>query len=87
MVEGVISFQDKLRFDTLGNGDVLGDSRVERHEVGEIKSVAAKSWSAVGAAIAVIVQVKINETGVGLAGLSGEDAAESPATHQITPAV
>lgn len=87
MVERVIGFQDELRFDALGNGNILGNSRIEGDEIGEIKSVSAKSWSAVGTAIAVIIQVKIDETGVGLPGLSREYSAKFPATHQITPAV
>src|SRR5207245_9971460 len=82
-VEGVVCFQDELGLNALMDRDVFGNSRIERNEVGKIESVAAESRGSVGAAVAVRIQVRIHQAGVGLSALGRQNPAELPSAEQV----
>src|SRR5690242_2648133 len=84
-VQGVIGFQNELGLDALMDRDVFGDSRIERNEFGKIESVAAESGGTVSAAVAVCIQVRVDQAGVRLSALSSQNPAELPSASQVTP--
>src|SRR5262249_60405191 len=81
MIQDVESFPNELNPDSLSYRNSPGDSRIERNPGWQIEGIPAHAGCAVGRRIAIVVEVGVEEPGIGMAGLCREYSAEFPSTQ------
>jgi len=79
VVEDVEALGNQLDLEALIDGNVFRHAWIERNGARQIKSVASQARHAVREAVRIVVEVRAHRSGIGLAGLRGEDSAEFPA--------
>src|SRR5260221_8257047 len=82
MVQDIKSFGNELQLDALTNIDLPGHARIERDDSWHVESVASEARDTFRTAVAVVVEVCIDQRAVRFSALGVEDEGDLPPLSQ-----
>src|SRR5262249_35957567 len=82
MVKDVKGLSNELKFCFFRKANGTGNARIQSDDGRHVEGIASEAWRPLVAAVAVCIEIGVDERGIGFSALSVEDACDLPALGQ-----